>query len=91
VARDFSKIACVLAVAFSMSAHCERGILQLLTYEYIRGFSLTSDVCPSAATADIPRISVNAINASVVFLITVAPLLCHPYFESFYWQGPAIP
>src|SRR5437763_10902244 len=36
--------------AFSMSFHCARGMLQLLTYEYSGGFSLTSDVCARAGT-----------------------------------------
>src|SRR5512133_4394752 len=38
------------AVFFAMSPHCARGMAQFPIYEYIAGFSLTSDVCAIPTT-----------------------------------------
>src|SRR5713226_3191389 len=57
LAMAFSRIFWSAAVAFSMSAHCARGILQNPMYEYIGGFSLTSDVCAPAGTAQTAAIA----------------------------------
>src|SRR6516225_9734641 len=64
-------------MTLSMSAHCERGITQLATYVYIRGFSLTSAVCPYRAIVGIAAARANATNASAVFLNTVTHLVLH--------------
>src|SRR5215472_4693140 len=48
-AMALSRIFLSAALAFSISPHCARGMAQLLTYEYIGGFSLTS--CAPAKVA----------------------------------------
>src|SRR5215467_4763505 len=48
-AMALSRIFLSATLAFSISPHCARGMAQLLTYEYIGGFSLTS--CPRANVA----------------------------------------
>src|SRR6516225_953361 len=80
-ANAFSKSAWVLAMTLSMSAHCERGIAHSATYVYIRGFSLTSAVCPKTAIAEIAAMSANAINASAHFLNTITPLPFRRFFD----------
>src|SRR5579863_3408398 len=45
-----SRVFWFAASSFAISAHCARGILQNETYEYIAGFSLTSDICAHAGT-----------------------------------------
>src|SRR5919197_1550823 len=47
-ARALSSTLASAAVFLSISAHCARGIAQFPTYEYIGGFSFTSDVCECA-------------------------------------------
>jgi hypothetical protein len=56
LAMALSRIFWSAASAFAISDHWARGIFQNETYEYIRGFSLTSDICACAdemQTADI--------------------------------------
>src|SRR5208282_792624 len=56
LAMALSRIFWSAASAFAISAHCGRGIFQNDTYEYIGGFSLTSDICAldgAIQTADI--------------------------------------
>src|SRR5437762_531929 len=45
LAKALSRIFWSAALFFSISAHCARGTAQLPTYEYIGGFSLTSEFC----------------------------------------------
>src|SRR5260370_17198574 len=51
LARAFARTFSSAAVFFSISAHCARGIAQFPTYEYMGGFSFTSDVCANAGAA----------------------------------------
>src|SRR5580658_3268708 len=44
-ASALSKTALSPATDFSISPHCVRGICQLAMYEYIGGFSFTSEAC----------------------------------------------
>src|SRR5580692_3142612 len=56
LAIALSRSFALAAFDLSISAHCARGIFQNATYEYIGGFSLTSDICANAGktqTADI--------------------------------------
>src|SRR5271165_2858755 len=45
------------AVFLAISAHCARGMAQFPTYEYIGGFSLASDICAPAGTAQTTAIA----------------------------------
>jgi hypothetical protein len=51
LARAWSRVFWSAALFFSISAHWARGIAQLLMYEYMGGFSLTSDVCARIGAA----------------------------------------
>src|ERR1700685_872158 len=56
LATALSRIFALAMLDFAMSAHSARGRVQNATYEYIGGFSLTSDICADtgmAQTADI--------------------------------------
>src|SRR5277367_1031251 len=51
-ANALSRIALLAELSFAISAQCARGICQLAIYEYIEGFSFTSDVCALDGMAD---------------------------------------
>src|ERR1039457_7077579 len=71
-----SRIFWSAASAFAISSHWARGIFQNETYEYIRGFSLTSDICACAdemQTADIAIVhspaKLSTVSCSLIFVL----------------------
>src|SRR5579871_4460683 len=71
LANAFSTTFWSAASAFSISAHCPRGIFQNEMYEYIGGFSLTSDICAHAGRAQIAIIASPHTSAKAIFNLAI--------------------
>src|SRR5579864_65842 len=74
-----SRIFLSAMLALSISPHCARGMAQLLTYEYIGGFSLTSCALASETRKD-PMASAH----TTTTLLTNCFLMIDPFLK---WPG----